>query len=203
MENMYDICRSESGTARTTGKEAFRGSESSLSKEVHIAGEESFSEPSNDDDQWRGQDAELQPDFQAGSIHEPEKVQFWKDKLQASEWVTMVLEQGYELPFETFPDKPYEEDNNQTAKTEMAFVRETIQKWEAQGIVQFVHIKPAAVSPLTVASQIMEMGRSKRGFVLMALVSSTHAFRSRRSTSRTCSQRWRSRRTRTGRQCTI
>jgi hypothetical protein len=127
-----------------------------------IGGESSATEEKADEVEWRGISTDVQPDFRAGSIHGQEQVQFWREELKASEWVMTVLTQGYTLPFAAFPDHAYEEDNNQTAKADMAFVRETVRTWEKQGVVNFVQEKPAAVSPLTVARRVMEDGSTKK-----------------------------------------
>jgi len=111
---------------------------------------------------WKGVSAERQTNFRAGSIHGQDQIRFWKEQLKASEWVMDVLENGYTLLFEKYPDCEYEEENNASAKNDMAFVRKTVREWEEQGVVQLVQVKPAAVSPLTVASRIMEDGSVKK-----------------------------------------
>ena len=111
---------------------------------------------------WRGVSADTQEDFRAGSIHGQDQIRYWKEHLKASNWVIEVLEQGYTLPFEKYPECSYEEDNNQSAKNDMAFIRDTVKKWEQQGVVQFVQDRPAAVSPLTVATRVMEDGSEKK-----------------------------------------
>jgi len=113
---------------------------------------ETFDEPEMD----------LQSKFCPGSIHGEKEVSYWREVLQAPNWVMDVLTQGYVLPFEQFPDEVYEEQNNKSAKQDMAFVRQTIYKWEEEGVVEFVANKPMVVSPLTVASRTMPDGSVKK-----------------------------------------
>jgi len=105
---------------------------------------------------------DLQSKFCPASIHGEKEVVFWRDVLQAPEWVMDVLTQGYVLPFERFPDEAYEEQNNKSAKQDMEFVRETIHKWEKEGVVEVVASKPMVVSPLTVVSRTMPDGTIKK-----------------------------------------
>jgi len=101
-------------------------------------------------------------EFQPGGIHRPVQIRYWKEVLKAPSWVMMVLQDGYALQFEKQPDQCYEEENNASARLEMSFVREEVRKWERQGIVSFVDRKPAAVSPLTVATKNNPDGSVKR-----------------------------------------
>jgi hypothetical protein len=73
-----------------------------------------------------------------------------------------LLKDGYVLPFEKRLPEKYEEDNNGSARNNMKFVRETVRKWEAKGIVQFVVEKPLFISPLTVAERQLSSGEIKR-----------------------------------------
>lgn len=107
-------------------------------------------------------DMDLQAEFRSGTIHGEKEVKFWKDVLQASGWVIEVLTQGYVLPFEQFPEKEYDEPNNKSAIQEMEFVRQTVRKWEKEGVVEFVKVKPKAVSPLTVVSRKTAEGVAKK-----------------------------------------
>ena len=100
--------------------------------------------------------------FLPGSIHLPDKVEFWRNELKASDWVMDTLRQGYMLPLESPPPTKYEEDNNKSARTNMEFVRETVQKWERQGVVKFVKQKPQIVSPLSVVERQQASGISKK-----------------------------------------
>jgi hypothetical protein len=105
---------------------------------------------------------DLHTPFIPGTIHEESKIAFWMDTLKSSQWVMEVLTQGYVLPFEKFPDAKYEEQNNKSARKEMEFVRDTVRKWEQEGIVDFVQEKPEAVSPLTVVSRTLSDGSLKK-----------------------------------------
>ena len=62
-----------------------------------------------------------------------------------------VIEHGYSLPFREVPT-PSCLKNNLSARQNMKFVREEVNKLEALGVVVFVSAPPTIVSPLTVAT---------------------------------------------------
>lgn len=98
-----------------------------------------------------------------GNIHHPRYRAFWRDVLRADEYILGILEHGLKFPFEDEAGPPpYEEDNNQSARREMAFVRESVQKMVAEGVVSQVNEKPHSVSPLTVAFRTLPDGSVKR-----------------------------------------
>ena len=100
--------------------------------------------------------------FKPGSIHKKEAVKFWEEELGAGEWVLQLLHQGYVLPLEEAVHEPYEEENNASARKNMVFVRETVEKWAELGIVQLTDEKPLVVSPLSVVSRVQEDGTVKQ-----------------------------------------
>ena len=99
--------------------------------------------------------------FKPGSIHEAGRLSFWENDLKAGTWVMDVIKNGYVIPFE-YPPPAYEEDNNSTAKKEMAFVRQAIYELKEVGVVEFVHFKPTCVSPLTVSQKTQPDGSKKQ-----------------------------------------
>ena len=100
--------------------------------------------------------------FRPGTIHLPEAVKFWSEQLKAGEWVMDTLRNGYTIPLEQAPPAEYEEENNQSAKRNMKFVRETVLKWSELGIVKLVQTKPRIVSPLTVVERKQPNGEVKK-----------------------------------------
>jgi hypothetical protein len=101
-------------------------------------------------------------DFLPGKIHTEESIQFWEKELQAGEWVLNLLKEGYILPLQKRLQTPYEEENNLSARKNMVFVRQQVEKWRQQGIIEMVDQKPACVSPLTVVERVTEQGGVKR-----------------------------------------
>ena len=99
--------------------------------------------------------------FKAGSIHLPEFREFWMTELPSDEWVKQTIEIGYVLPLADLPPC-YEEDNNGSARSQMEYVRATVEKWEQQGVVRFVETKPQCVSPLSVIERTTAKGEIKR-----------------------------------------
>ena len=61
------------------------------------------------------------PTFIPGSIHNKQYQEFWKNELQAGEWVMETLKNGYVIPFLSLPP-PYEEPNNKSAINDPEFV---------------------------------------------------------------------------------
>ena len=100
--------------------------------------------------------------FRPGTIHSPRAVKFWAEELKAGEWVMDTLQNGYTIPLEQAPPAEYEEENNQSAKRDMKFVRETVRKWAELGIVKLVQSKPRIVSPLTVVERKQPNGEVKK-----------------------------------------
>ena len=63
----------------------------------------------------RGETCKQKTDsFVPGGIHTRQAVQFWRNTLQAGDWVLDVLENGYSMPLEGIPPI-YEERNNGSA----------------------------------------------------------------------------------------
>ena len=98
--------------------------------------------------------------FVPGGIHTRQAVQFWRDTLQAGDWVLDVLENGYSMPLEGIPPI-YEERNNGSARQHKVFVRDTVLQMAKEGIVRLVKDKPHCVSPLSVVSKISPAGVEK------------------------------------------
>jgi hypothetical protein len=64
-------------------------------------------------------------EFEPGSIHKNEFRNYWKNELNASDWVMKTLEEGYEIPFKQWPGR-YEEKNNASALKDMRIVRNLV-----------------------------------------------------------------------------
>lgn len=101
-----------------------------------------------------------QPSFKPGGIHSHEASLFWKNELNAGEWVLDVINNGYILPFNHSPG-PYEEQNNASAKKHTKFVQKSITELLKSGIVKIVDKKPRCVSPLTVSEKTEPDGSTK------------------------------------------
>ncbi len=104
-------------------------------------------------------------EFEAGSIHKKEFFGFWKEVLEASEWVLNTLAKGYLIPFREDPPE-YGERNNKTARDEMKLVRGIISEMISKGIVYVVKEKPRCVNPLGLVSKKQENGSVKHRLVL-------------------------------------
>jgi hypothetical protein len=107
-----------------------------------------------------GSDERKTESFVPGGIHTKESIQFWRNTLQAGEWVLDVLENGYSMPLEGTPPA-YEERNNGSARQHKVFVRETVLQKAKEGIVHLVDDKPHCVSPLSVVSKVSPTGVEK------------------------------------------
>ncbi len=62
-----------------------------------------------------------QDDFIPGGIHKEQAKLFWKNILNANDWVLDVLEHGYSLPFYSIP-VPSCEKNKASARKNIEFV---------------------------------------------------------------------------------
>lgn len=90
--------------------------------------------------------------FVPGGIHSPDVAQFWREELNANDWVLETISSGYSMPLTGIPTI-YEEENNSSAKKHIEFVRKTLIEWEKIGVVSFVQDTPTCVSPLTVSER--------------------------------------------------
>ncbi len=102
--------------------------------------------------------------FKAGSIHDPEFFNFWQNELGAPFWVLETLKNGYEIPFFAEPE-PYEEQNNASARSNMAIVREILRDMINQEVLEIVPEKPHCVNPLGLVTTMQENGESKHRLV--------------------------------------
>ena len=73
-----------------------------------------------------------------------------------------MLQGGYRIPFAEEPES-YVEENNLSAKENMQFVREQVQKLVSKGVVKALQERPRCINPLTVASKILEGGERRSG----------------------------------------
>lgn len=99
--------------------------------------------------------------FFPGSIHAEEVRDFWQTELKAVEWVMETLKEGYVIPFIN-PPPFYEEPNNSSAKKDMEFVYQAVEKLKELGIIEFRDEKPHCVSPLTVSIKMDSHGAPKK-----------------------------------------
>jgi len=91
--------------------------------------------------------------FEPGSIHKQEFFDYWKDVLQANEWVLDLLKNGYRIPFKESPSK-YFEKNNKSARDNMAVVKQIVAEMISQGIVTVCKDRPTCVSPLGLVTKV-------------------------------------------------
>ena len=101
------------------------------------------------------------PTFIPGSIHNKQYQEFWKNELQAGEWVMETLKNGYVIPFLSLPP-PYEEPNNKSAIHDPEFVLKAINDLKNLGVIAFTDSKPYCVSPLTVSLKTGRDGKIKK-----------------------------------------
>jgi hypothetical protein len=100
-----------------------------------------------------------------GEIHS--RAEFWKRSFVLDSFVAGILKEGYKVPVKDgFPDEPYEEDDNKSARDNYDFVRNEVRKLVEKGRVIKAKTKPACVNPLTVASKKLEDGTLKLRLVL-------------------------------------
>ena len=98
---------------------------------------------------WEYEDPKSQESSSvAGNIHR--KSEFWKSTLNASKFVTNIIENGYSLPF-TKHCPPFFAKNNVSSLKNRVFVEEAIEKLLQGGYVKEVFHKPYCCNPLTVS----------------------------------------------------
>jgi len=83
------------------------------------------------------EEIEKQIIFAPGQIHQKNVFEFWKEELEASEWVLDTLKEGYKIPFAKIPER-YEEKNNASALSNMKEVRAQVAEMIAMGVVRVV-----------------------------------------------------------------
>ena len=99
--------------------------------------------------------------FAPGSIHDEKYRDFWRNELEAGEWVMETLSNGYVIPFSSLPPR-YEESNNKSAIQDPEFVVKAINNLKRQGVIAFTDSKPYCVSPLTVSLKTGRDGEIKK-----------------------------------------
>jgi hypothetical protein len=100
-----------------------------------------------------------------GSVHE--RLEFWKVKIGADEYVLNIVKEGYRLP--VFPGTErirYRVRNNKSARDEGAFVLEEVLRLEAAGLVVRCVSQPLCCNPLSVAFKIKPDGSYKKRLVI-------------------------------------
>ena len=98
--------------------------------------------------------------FHHGAVHAPDSYNFYKS-VNASERVLSIVKDGLKLPFlKEMPVFWYK--NNATARNDMDFVRCKVDEWCKSGFVQKVDFRPKHISPLTVASRVIQTGEVKK-----------------------------------------
>ena len=73
----------------------------------------------------------------------------WKET-GVSKYILSVIEEGYKLPFKTFPPSAHIK-NNRSARENVSFVSKEIQSLQQKGVLSESEQKPTVVNPLTVA----------------------------------------------------
>ena len=83
------------------------------------------------------------------SIHSAGAIRLQKEVFKAPAWIIETLEKGLKLKGDRrFPNR-YEEDNNISAKRNMAQLRDKFETYEREGKVQRLDRKPAICNPLS------------------------------------------------------
>ena len=100
-----------------------------------------------------------------GNIHDPAVRKFWLQMLQCGGFVASILANGYRIDFTHMPQQ-YEERNNATAREDLDFVRAEVMELERTGRVRRLASQPWCTSPLTVASRVVDSGKTKKRLVL-------------------------------------
>ena len=77
---------------------------------------------------------------------------FWADALGANDFILRVIDKGYAIPFITFPQNAFF-DNNHSALTHADFVLKAIRELILSGSVVQVSSPPHVVNPLSVSIQ--------------------------------------------------
>ena len=132
---------SETGGLQSREKEAAEGS-------GQRAEEEAASEAQAGSDQCRTKERKTV----AGNIHKEEYRQFWKESLQADDYILEILKTGYKLPFRKgCKPQRYREENNKSALKYVDYAYEETEKWMVKRVVKEVMEPPLCISPLTVA----------------------------------------------------
>ena len=83
-----------------------------------------------------------------GNIHKEQYRQFWREEIEAPEFILKTLEEGYELPFSSIPPPSFKQ-NNASARQDMGFVRAEVARLEALGCIKRVAHRPHCVFPLS------------------------------------------------------
>ena len=82
------------------------------------------------------------------SINNPAVFNFWKNILNASDYVLNIVKDGYKFPFKSLPPASFEK-NNQSALKRGAFMRSEVNRLEELGVIERVHERPFIVLPLS------------------------------------------------------
>ena len=82
------------------------------------------------------------------NIHRKEFRDFWINTLKPDEFVRDTIENGYRLPLLVEPPESFEE-NNLSARADIAFVREEIKRLEALNCIVKTPVRPKLVLPLS------------------------------------------------------
>ena len=82
------------------------------------------------------------------NIHKLEFRDFWLNTLKPDELVKDTIVNGYKLPFSSEPPESFEE-NNLSARNDMAFVREEVKRLESLNCIVKTSVQPKVVLPLS------------------------------------------------------
>ena len=87
------------------------------------------------------------------SIHSESSIRYYKEELEADQWVMETLKYGYKIPFTSVPPK-YHEPNNQSAVKHHEFLWKKIKEWESRGFCVRTQKEPYCCNPLSVAEKL-------------------------------------------------
>ena len=83
-----------------------------------------------------------------GSIHNPIYRKFWKETLNASDFIMDIIDEGYKIPLREEPPSAFS-DNNRSALNNLDFVKAELDRWCELGVIEEVKERPYIVLPLS------------------------------------------------------
>jgi hypothetical protein len=86
------------------------------------------------------------------SIHSEASIAYYRDELDADQWVLDVLQNKYRIPFKETPP-PYCEPNNQSAVRHKTVLWKKMKEWEKAGFCMKVEGRPYSCNPMSVAAK--------------------------------------------------
>jgi hypothetical protein len=102
-----------------------------------------------------------------GSVHN--NLEFWTETFEYDSYVMNILKNGYRIPVEMTAAQRatvYREQNNQSAQSEMDFVRAEVKRLVEDDQVVQVYCPPVCINPLSVAFKVNADGTIKKRLVI-------------------------------------